>query len=128
MNREVKKKKQALYDKKRRQMNPDKIKHWKLLYRLRCYGLSYEKYLSEIERCGNSCMICNKPASENKYGKLVVDHCHSTHTYRGLLCHQCNLNLGGFRDNIKLLFNSICYLTNQSFTRSIWKEVIKSTN
>ena len=119
----IRKKKIAEYDKRRRMENPEKIKHWKLLQRLRGYGLTYEEYLKEIEKCGNSCTLCNKPASESKYGKLVVDHCHKTKKYRGMLCSQCNLCIGGFKDNVKLLFNTICYLTGQQFKRVPWKEL-----
>ena len=30
--------------------------------------------------------------------------------FRGLICHNCNLGLGSFRDNPKLLKNAIDYL------------------
>lgn len=50
------------------------------------------------------CAICLEPS------KLVVDHCHRTKRVRGLLCNSCNLGLGLFKDNPKILESAIKYL------------------
>ena len=39
----------------------------------------------------------------NKVKMLSVDHCHVTGKIRGLLCHQCNVGLGAFKDSIENL-------------------------
>lgn len=40
-----------------------------------------------------TCSVCGKTKPLN--GKnFVVDHCHSTKQVRGLLCHDCNKNVG----------------------------------
>lgn len=55
------------------------------------------------------CMIC-----EIKFGeggqRMVIDHDHRRKVVRGLLCHNCNVGLGHFKDNINLLKESIKYL------------------
>jgi hypothetical protein len=39
-----------------------------------------------------------------------VDHDHVTGEVRGLLCHACNIGIGGLRDSIALLKNAVAYL------------------
>ena len=51
------------------------------------------------------CEICGKHVDIP-----VVDHCHNTDTYRGLLCASCNLGLGKFYDDPELLAKAIEYL------------------
>ena len=55
------------------------------------------------------CAICGVDASELKH-ELSVDHSHKTHEVRGLLCGHCNVGLGNFKDDIKLIANAIEYL------------------
>ena len=57
----------------------------------------------------DSCIICDKTSVQNKKA-LAVDHCHKTGKLRGLLCTPCNLGLGMFRDDTRLLKNAINYL------------------
>lgn len=49
------------------------------------------------------CPICTKPASH-------ADHDHSTGRMRGMLCGECNLGLGKFRDSVTLLRRAADYL------------------
>ena len=46
------------------------------------------------ERQKNVCGICKTPGKP-----LCVDHCHATGKVRGLLCRDCNLGLGNYKDN-----------------------------
>lgn len=72
------------------------------------------KYLQNRKKYGDSCNICGTPAQEvsmsNSRNKLVLDHCHRTGKIRGLLCGCCNVGLGHFKDNPKLLEIAIDYL------------------
>lgn len=54
-----------------------------------------------------NCQICGKEEA------LVVDHCHKTETYRGLLCNHCNRGLGHFMDDVEFLQNAIDYLKDR---------------
>jgi hypothetical protein len=51
------------------------------------------------------CVICGT-ASDS----LVIDHCHKTKTVRGVLCGECNLGLGKFKDDPFLLEFARIYL------------------
>jgi hypothetical protein len=50
------------------------------------------------------CAICDCDATER-------DHNHVTGMVRGLLCRECNIALGFFRDNDALLQRAITYLS-----------------
>lgn len=44
--------------------------------------------------------------------KFTLDHCHATKVVRGILCWDCNIGLGKFKDDITYLINAITYLEN----------------
>lgn len=76
------------------------------------YGLTPEDVTAMRKVQGNCCAICEKtfrdePASE----RMHIDHCHETGHVRALLCHNCNLGLGHFRDDAGLMLKAIAYLT-----------------
>ena len=72
------------------------------------------------------CQICDKNVlkapknSQSKQDQAVIDHDHiyTAKDYRnnpelkprGLLCHQCNVGLGNFKDDISRLVKAILYL------------------
>jgi len=85
---------------------PDKYKDYALR---KTYGISIESYNAMIESQGRVCAICLKCFSKNKK-KPHVDHCHATGKIRGILCHNCNLGIGQFEDNVEHLSNAIQYL------------------
>jgi len=64
---------------------------------------------------GYLCPICNLSEDEvkgkgGKAGAWVIDHCHTTDSFRGWLCHKCNRGIGNFDDDIQLMYNAIEYL------------------
>lgn len=73
------------------------------------YGITPEDYDAMYEAQKGCCAICGIHQSETKH-KLHVDHCHETGTVRGLLCKNCNLALGNFKDSITNLSSAISYL------------------
>lgn len=93
--------------------NPLKVRDKRLK---RHYGISLEQYEAMIKLQNGVCCICLKPEmSLSKNGKiksLAVDHNHKTGIIRGLLCHRCNIALGGFMDDIDSLKRAIYYLEN----------------
>jgi hypothetical protein len=56
------------------------------------------------------CALC-KSTTHNGKG-WHIDHCHVTHRFRGLLCQNCNVGLGHFKDSQELLLKAIAYLGN----------------
>lgn len=70
------------------------------------YGMDPAEYDSMVEEQAGLCTICGNLPEMG----LVVDHDHSTGRVRGLLCGQCNVGLGMFRDNPDLLMNALIYL------------------
>lgn len=71
--------------------------------------ISQEEYDALLQAQNYSCAICGIAAEETARG-LNVDHSHYTHKIRGLLCVQCNLGLGYFKDNVQRLQTAIEYL------------------
>ena len=74
------------------------------------YGISEEIYEQERIKQDYKCLLCGAAEQDQHHGRLYVDHCHETGKYRGLLCNQCNLGLGGFRDNVNVLQKAIEYV------------------
>ena len=77
------------------------------------YGISGKVVDKMFENQGNKCAICGKYATSAS--DLRVDHDHSKgnknpNAVRGLLCSNCNLGLGQFRDSTQRLSNAIEYL------------------
>ncbi len=60
-----------------------------------------------LDAAGNKCAICGAAPSSRK---LHIDHCHTTGLLRGVLCHNCNIGLGNFRDSPDLLVAAVAYL------------------
>lgn len=71
------------------------------------YRLSEAEWLNLHEKQESRCAICQKSGVV-----LCVDHCHWTGQVRGLLCHKCNLGLGAFQDDPKVLIQCVKYLVD----------------
>lgn len=54
-----------------------------------------------------NCFICGASPNDTR---ICRDHCHSTGLVRGNLCHNCNVALGHFKDNIVTLERALDYL------------------
>ena len=75
--------------------------------KLKEYGLTPEEYKALLSKCGGVCQLCgSKPLAK----QLNVDHDHATGEVRGLLCNNCNLGLGHFKDSRSVLEKAIKYL------------------
>ncbi len=112
---------------KDRENNPEKHLKWSADYRKRtgqlrntmevCRRLhtTPEHYYEMVKEQDNKCAICKqketrKSRTEGKICALAIDHCHKSGEIRALLCHSCNIGIGGFKDNINLLESAIQYL------------------
>lgn len=82
--------------------------------RLKLHEMSSEEHDSKMVEQNNRCAICRKLFTKTPH----IDHKHSCCSTRktcgkcnrGLLCDDCNLGLGRFKDSIKILSNAIQYL------------------
>lgn len=72
--------------------------------RRRMYGITRKDYEGLCNQQDRKCKVCGRVC------KLYVDHNHKTSVIRGLLCNNCNLGLGHFKDNPQLLRNAANYL------------------
>jgi nitrate/TMAO reductase-like tetraheme cytochrome c subunit len=106
------KEKAQAYSKEYYQANKEKIaariKEYKLKKK---YGITLKERKAMLKKQNNKCKICSVKFNENNFkSKSCVDHCHTTHKIRGLLCRSCNVGLGHFKDNTNLLTTAITYL------------------
>ena len=61
-------------------------------------------WLTHVGKCG----LCK----EDIKGNANVDHCHETGKVRDILCRDCNLGLGNFKDSPELLLLAFQYLNS----------------
>jgi hypothetical protein len=83
--------------------------------------MTVEQYIDSYESQGRKCYICGfegklHGSGASKADTLVLDHCHASGQYRGLLCNACNLALGHFRDDISRLEKAVEYLRKHNAT------------
>lgn len=74
------------------------------------YGITLEDYERMEEAQGKRCFICSRDTPGGYGERFHVDHDHKTNKIRKLLCHYCNVSLGGFQDSPRLLRLAIAYL------------------
>jgi hypothetical protein len=69
-------------------------------------GLTQARYYEMCEAQNWACLVCGTLSVK----KLHVDHCHDTNKIRGLLCGDCNIGLGHFKESPERLKKAIAYL------------------
>ncbi len=96
------------YDKTYRK-RPDIIKREKERLLIKNYGITLEQFNNLLLLQNYKCAICNV-----EYGTgpraFAVDHDHISNKVRSLLCGNCNMGLGKFKDSIELLEKAKQYL------------------
>ena len=75
------------------------------------FKITIEQYNELFANQNGCCAICGTHQSNLKH-RLCVDHDHKTEKLRSLLCTNCNVGLGNFKDNIQFLKFAIIYLEN----------------
>ena len=102
------------------------------------YNITAEEYLRLFDSQGGACKLCELPLinlldSERDFtgqpdnNVARVDHCHKTGRVRGLLCFGCNVGLGKFKDDEKLLLKAARYL-HESATASAQPDVERNSS
>lgn len=98
----------AGYSRAYRERNPEKVKLRARIAHLRDkHGMTVDEYEAMWDAQKGVCAICGGGEVKRL---LAVDHCHETGRIRGLLCSDCNVGLGQFRDDPKRLARAIRYL------------------
>jgi hypothetical protein len=77
------------------------------------YGLTPEEWQEMWDRQGGKCGSCDDPLRTGA-GGCAVDHNHETGKVRELLCIQCNVGLGFYRDDLERLKKAAQYLRRHS--------------
>ena len=83
-------------------------------WRKTVYGLTIEAYEAMLTAQGSVCAICLRVNMGKR--SLSVDHDHKTGKIRALLCTKCNLGMGMFDDDAKILERVIKYLNKHRET------------
>jgi hypothetical protein len=94
---------------KYRKNNKARLENHRLI---KTYGITLTEYNDLVVKQGGLCSLCGRKT------RLVVDHNHKTGKIRGLLCVQCNLFIGFFKDDLgylaQLCESVTSYMTQQS--------------
>jgi len=72
------------------------------------YGITDDEFEKVANGQDFKCGLCGR------YEELVIDHCHTTGKFRGLICRLCNGLLGRFKDSTILLEKAILYLNKSN--------------
>ena len=75
---------------------------------LKVYGISLERFEQMRLSQNNRCAICQRTFKNLK--DTNVDHAHDTDKVRALLCKDCNIGIGMFKENGLILKSAIEYL------------------
>ena len=79
----------------------------------RRYSITEEQYNELFDSQCGKCAICGTHQKDLST-KLAVDHIHSTGVIRGLLCYNCNMGLGRFKDSEQLIISALSYLMSHT--------------
>ena len=75
---------------RKRNYTPEQKSRWAIKSR---YGLQVHEVEAMRDRQDGRCGVCREPKD-----KFHIDHDHLTGKVRGLVCHRCNILLGGWDD------------------------------
>lgn len=99
---------------------PEALAYQRRRYLAERYDLTPEAYQELWDAHDGKCGICGdgfpittRDLLVNGHRGVDIDHCHDSKRVRGLLCHQCNIGLGSFRDNPQALMNAARYIQRQ---------------
>jgi len=99
---------------KYKELNRDKVRlQQRISKRKKLTNFTNEMFESKLMAQENLCAIC-KTDTPGGRGSFHADHDHATGQARGVLCHNCNIALGNFKDNPEILQAAIEYLKKYS--------------
>ena len=69
---------------------------------------------------GTPCPICKSSMLHGQKNKsMCFDHDHTTHTFRGWICRECNMAIGHLGDTVEGLQAALDYLKNSKLNETI---------
>lgn len=92
---------------RKKESTPEEQARWRLISRLRRYGITLKLYKRTLAAQNNKCAICGSSTPGGR-GTWHIDHDHNCcppgqkacgKCFRGLLCSGCNLKLGWYEKN-----------------------------
>lgn len=81
------------------------------------FGVKPDEFNEALKYQDYKCAICKR--AEGDVRRLCVDHDHKTGLLRGLLCDDCNMGLGLFRDNMEYIYEALSYLGRAAMAHDI---------
>ena len=84
--------------------------------------ITYLKKIHPYPADDYCCPICKRDIEQigrkgqKRLQNWVLDHCHDTETFRGWVCHHCNVGLGAFSDDLERVENAAAYLQKHKET------------
>lgn len=83
-------------------------------------GITLEDYHRMIEEQDNKCILCHLEETRidgrtKMKQRLVLDHCHKTNKFRGLICHACNLAIHKLENTYSLAYRWARYIKQGGF-------------
>ena len=72
------------------------------------YGMTLEQYDVMLAAQNGVCAICQLPESQGE--NLAVDHDHDSKINRALLCRNCNIAIGNFKEDPDRVQRAVEYL------------------
>jgi hypothetical protein len=76
----------------------------------KAYGVPVGTYAKMLAAQDGKCAICGRTDSGSKRARFHLDHDHETGAIAGLLCHGCNVSLGHYNHDVKILQAAIDYV------------------
>ena len=85
------------------------------MHRYQLYGLLPEEFDRMMERQDYKCACCSRHLLDLNSKQVHIDHNHALEKedlgfVRGILCGQCNVGLGAFKEDVRILELAIVYL------------------
>lgn len=86
----------------------------RMVRRMRDFNITEDEIKALYDKHNCRCAICGIEESKTKKKSLCIDHDHKTGKIRGLLCDDCNVGLGRFKDDVENLGQAMKYLNKHN--------------
>ena len=89
--------------------------------RRRTHRLSVQAEQQLYSVHGPRCWVCG---AKEETRRMCIDHDHSTGLVRGLLCMNCNLAIGNFKETPRLMRRGALYVERKLTQNKVWMDLI----